>query len=117
MEHNIRYDGHHLYREKDADQIKVCILLIKRIMDDDYGENAFKRHDEKWGDSEMNFIPTDNPELSEMKIDYENVVTEKDKEQERKDFKLAIEQEEMLKKQDTDLLFKLMARHIRSWWD
>ena len=117
MEHNIRYDGHHLYREKDADQIKVCLLLIKRIMDDEYGENAFKRHDEKWGDSEMNFIPTDNPELSEMKIDYENVVTDKDKEQERKDFKLAIEQEEMLKKQDTDLLFKLMARHIRSWWD
>jgi len=117
MEHNIRYDGHHLYREKDADQIKVCLLLLKRIMDDEYGESAFKRHDEKWGDSEMIFIPTENPEYSAMKIDYENVITDKDIKEERKDFKLAIQQEEILRKQDIDLLFKLMARHIRSWWD
>ena len=117
MEKHIREDGHHLFRERDADQIKVCVLLLKRIMDDEYMENAYKKHDEKWGDSEMTFVPTENPEFSEMKIDYENVVTDKDIKEERKDFKLAIEQEDMLKKQDTDLLFKLMARHIRSWWD
>ena len=117
MEHNIRYNGHLLNSEKDADKIKVCVVLLKRIMDNNYDESAFKKHYEKWGHSEMTFIPTDNPNLSEMKIDYDNVVTEKDKVQERKDFKRAIEHEDMLKKQDIDFLFKTISKQISSWWD
>jgi len=117
MENHFREDGHHVYHEKDADKIRVCVLLLKRIMDDDYMENAFKKHDEKWGDSEMMFVPTENSELSEMKINYENIITDKDKEQERKDFKYAMEKEEYPRKQDIDLLFKMMSKHIRSWWD
>ena len=32
-------------------------------------------------------------------------------------FKTAIDHEDYLKKQDIDLLFNLMKKHIQTWWD
>lgn len=117
MESNTRKYGHHVNAERDADKIKVCVLILKRIMDDEYGETAFKKHDEKWGESEMKFVEMDDPGYKKMLIEYDNVKTEKDEVEERKDFKRAIEHEEYLKKQDIDFLFKTMSKQISSWWD
>ena len=86
-------------------------------MDDEYSEMAFKRHEEKWGQSEMSFVKTDNPKLSRMLIEYDNVKTEKDEVEERKDFRRAMEHEDQLRKQDIDFLFKTMSKQISSWWD
>ena len=117
MESTIRKYGHHVYAERDADKIKVCVLILKRIMDDEYSEMAFKRHEEKWGDSVMSFVKTDNPNLSRMLIEYDSVKTEKDEAEERKDFRRAMEHEDYLRKQDIDTLFKIMSKQISSWWD
>jgi len=117
MESTIRKYGHHINAERDADKIKVCVLLLKRIMDDEYSEMAFKRHEEKWGDSVMSFVKTDNPNLSRMLIEYDSVKTEKDEAEERKDFRRAMEHEDYLRKQDIDTLFKIMSKQISSWWD
>jgi len=117
MESHIRKYGHHVDAERDADKIKVCVLLLKRIMDDEYGDMAFKRHEEKWGKSEMSFVETDDPNLSRMLIEYDNVKTEKDEVEEKKDFKRAIEHEDYLKKQDINILFKTIEKQISSWWD
>jgi hypothetical protein len=111
MEKHFREDGCHVYNEKDADKIKICVLLLKRIMDDGYFKNAFKRHNEKWGDSNVSF------EESFIKITYEKANTEEDKKEERKDFKRAIKHEEMLNQQDINYLFKMMSKHLRTWWD
>lgn len=110
----------HFYvgQEKDADKMKMCINALDRLIEDKYDEHAFKKHDEKWGKAELNFEPKDDSsEFSKCLITHKNVKTEEDDKKERKDFKRAIDHEEMLKQQDLDLLFSTMRKHIRSWWE
>jgi hypothetical protein len=87
-------------------------------MKDEYHENAFKRHDEKWGSAEFNWKDLeDNSNRSELIITHPNVKTEKDKIKEIKDFKLSSKKEQHLREQDLDLLFTLLRKHIQTWWD
>jgi hypothetical protein len=112
----IRNHGIHVNNLRDADKIKVCVNLLDRLIIDDY--TAYKRHDEKWGESTFNFVDlNDSSRRSQLLIEYPNVITPKDKEQEVKDFRRASTHEVMLRDQDLDLLFKLMRKHIQSWWD
>lgn len=117
MEHFIRNYGHHVRAEQDADNIKKCVLLLKRLKDDEYHENAFKQHREKWGEPEFEWKESDRPNSSQLHIKHDSVKTEKDKIREQKDFKTACEREDFLKQQDLDLLFTLMGKHIQTWWD
>lgn len=118
MEHFIRHDGHHLYRERDADQIKKCVLLLDRLIEDEYHETAFKEHEKKWGFAEMDFSPCEDKEgYSELHIKYPNEKTEADKKQNAKELKEAFKHEDMLRKQDLEMLFSLMNKHIQGWWD
>ena len=39
------------------------------------------------------------------------------REEDRKKCKRMIDHSDMLQNQDVNLLFKLMRKHIRSWWD
>lgn len=118
MEKQIREYGHHLHNERDADNIKVCVNLLDRLIADDYMEMAFKRHNEKWGSADMIFSECeDDPNLSELNIDYPNVKTEEDEKRQKIDFKNAMENEGKLREQDLDLLFKNMRKYIQTWWD
>lgn len=116
MEKNFLENGHHVGREKDAHEMKVCRLLLERLMKDDYSPMTV--HEKKWG--EANFIwkeCDDNSEYYTLNIRHKKVKTEKDEIQQQKEFKRAIELEEYLKKQDIEYLFRIMKKHIRSWWD
>lgn len=111
-------NGYHLYAEKTADQIKLCVLLLDRLIKDEYHLHAHKRHDEKWGGPELQFYDLeDQPGYSGIDISHKNVKTKKDEELERKDFKRACNHQEQLIEQDLDMLFKTMRKHIRGWWD
>lgn len=111
----------HFYvgQEKEADRMKMCINALDRLIEDRYVEHAFKKHDEKWGKAELNFKTKDDESLEYRQciITHKNVKTEEDNKKERKDFKRAVDHEEMLKRQDLDLLFNTMRKHIRSWWE
>jgi len=100
---------------KRADEIKVCTLLLKRLIANEYLFNAFKRHDERWGPIEMTFVPTSDENLVQAVFSNAKVKTEKDKKLERRDAKQACQHEDDLQKQDIDLLFKLMTKHVRGW--
>ena len=118
MEHQIRTYGHHVRNEEDADNIKVCVNLLSRLIEDEYHEMAFGKHDEKWGEIELKTKPLeDNPELYSVDFHRDGIQTEKDKEQERKEFSRAYNHETMLREQDLDLLFKNMRKYIQTWWD
>jgi len=111
-------NGCHLYAEKTADQVKICSHILDRLIKDEYHLHAFKRHDEIWGEADFKFEKIeDRPGFSSLHITHENVKNDKDKEQERKDFKGAVKKEQDLRSQDLDLLFKLMRKHIQGWWD
>ena len=114
----IRHHGHHVHRKRDADQIKVCINLLDRLIEDEYFEMAFKKHYEKWGHPDLSWRDSEEHKgMCVLNIDYPNVKTDEDKNAEKKDFKFASTHEAKQREQDLDLLFKLMRKHIQGWWD
>jgi len=116
MEKLFRVHGNHVESSKDADDIKICINLLNRILKNEYGEMVFKNHDEKWGEPKFSWETIDKQECMGLNIIRENV-TVKNEEQERKEFKELIKREDILKKQDINYLFNYLAKHIRNWWD
>jgi hypothetical protein len=118
MEYCIRNYGHHVYNKRDADQIKLCINLLDRLIKDDYHDNVFKYHDQKWGQLHLRFIDIkDNPEISRVNITRPKIITIEDKKQERKEFRRLSEKVEKQRKQDIYFLFDYMKKHIQGWWD
>lgn len=117
-EQYIRNHGHHIKHIQDADKIKICVNLLDRLVKDEYEENAFKKHDKKWG--EAKFIFKDcvyDPELTELHIDYPRISTPKNKKAEKKEFNRAIKHSNKVQQQDLDMLFNNMRKYIQEWWD
>lgn len=116
MEHFFRNHGYHLHANKDADKMKKCILLIDRILKDEYHETAFKKHDEKWG--EVKFIRhKDADGLENVELRHKNIKTKEDKEKHHKEVTACMNREDILKKQDLYMLFDTLKKNIDSWWD
>jgi hypothetical protein len=110
MEKYIRENDNHTEAKRDADQIKECLVILDRLVNDVYFDLAHKEYEEKWG---------------EMKFRIENhqlfrdtpVKTPEEKEEERHDFNNAVMKEDVLKKKDINRLFDLMKHNIQNWWD
>ena len=96
MEKFFREYGIHVGTEKDADNIKLAILLLDRIRKDDYIKSAFKLYEEKYGE-----------------ISFKSFSSEKEKDC----FTQCIDKETYLMNQDLDMLFSHLRKHIREWWD
>ena len=114
----IRQRGIHVNNAQDADKIKKCVILLDRLMKDEYHENVFKPHYKKWGEPEMKFKDsTKYPNCSVLDIKYPNVETGEDDKKQTKDFRVKSKMEAAMREQDLDMLFQLMRKHIQSWWD
>jgi hypothetical protein len=117
MEKNFKKNGYHVGDEKNAQNMKLCINLLDRLIAEDYDVMAFKKHKKKWGDSYHVTTPTENKYLANFSIEYKNANTAKEKDLQEKDFKRCWEHKEKLEKQDIDLLFKIIKKHYAWWWD
>ncbi|MHA1700683.1 MAG: hypothetical protein ACTSWK_00270 [Promethearchaeota archaeon] len=118
MEKLHRKYGHAVNSIKTADQIKICINLLKRLIEDDYDESIFKNHNKKWGEAHFNWDECkDRKDCRSLRITRDNVKTDKEIKQERKEFNRLCKHEAKLRKQDNDYLFKLMNKYIQGWWD
>jgi len=118
MEKYLRKYGHSTNAEKDADKIKVCINLLKRLMDDEYYDMVFKKHHEKWGEPKFNWFDLkDKPGYSELKIKRPNVITKKDEEIEKNGYNRLMQVENNLRQQDIDYLFSTIKKYHQGWWD
>lgn len=115
MERLHRNYSYSLYADRTADQLKVCKLLLDRLIKDEYYENTFRNHDKKWGRPKIRYEPVGD--RYKKLVMYRKNVTEENEEQERKEFLRLCEHEHMLRKQDIEYLFKLMTKHIGRWWD
>ncbi len=113
MENYHRKYGYSVISEKTADNIKLCVNLLDRLIEDKYCDELFKKHDKKWG--KLDFVPLSEPGKSILTR--EKIKSKKDDEAESKEFKRLWKHEETLKKQDIDYLFKFMSKHIQCWWD
>lgn len=124
MEHMIRNYGCHLHNERDADQIKRCVILLDRIIEDDYSDGIYKAHDEKWGKTdwdtmfeECEWDEDGDATMYQFKGKRPNVLTPEDAEQERKEYRRLMNKSEEARKRDIEYLFKYMNKHIQGWWD
>jgi hypothetical protein len=111
MEHNFRNYAHIADADKVADDLKVCQLLLKRLIEDDYYDNVYKWHDKKWGELEVDW------DKSPIKFSRRYVNSKEEKEKEHKEYMRLYNREEMLRKQDIRYLFHIITRKITMWWD
>lgn len=100
-------------KEKTLKQIHTCFLLCKRLVDDAYGDYYSKKIEEKYG--ELCFR-TEKTEDGSMRVLRRNNETPESREQEFKEIKKLCEYEKRMQQQDKDLLFKIINKHIDSWW-
>lgn len=119
QEQYIRKHGIHVHNVRDADEIKVCIDALNRLIEDDYHSEAFQEHDDRWGKAEMDWLDAEDEGegMVELKITYPKVKTEKDIDMEKNAFRLACTHEEYLRRKDMRTLFLNMYKNIQGWWD
>lgn len=110
MEKNIRV-APFVSAEKQADEIKLCVNLLDRLIKDEYLEMTSIDFDKKWGKSEF------KTGTGFLEIVYKDDPNNEHKEQRDKEQRLKWKHEEYLIKQDLNMLFSTMAKKIRGWWD
>lgn len=113
MEYHHRNYGHHVGAEKDADKIKVCKLLLKRLIDDVYYDKTYLFHEKKWGELVLGCENTYDGSF----ISREKISNSIDDEKENKEAKKLREHEVYLRRQDVNYLFKMLIKHVETWWD
>ena len=111
MEKFFRHDANYVYAEKDADRMKVCIMLLDRLIGDVYEENAFYFHDKKWGELDC-WIDNGKFECTRP-----NITTKEDKKKERAGFVQCMSHSEYMRGQDMEYLTKHLNKYIFNWWD
>ena len=118
MENLQRKHGIAINSKKYANQIKLCINLLHRIIQDDYIINALIPHEKKWGEAKMIFKPlSENSNYTELDFVVEKAITEKEIKQEDKERMRIYKHSDNMRKQDFDLLFKNLQKYIEGWWD
>lgn len=117
MEKFFRKGGVSKSSEKEAKKMKLCVLLLKRLLENHYEENAEIFFRKKWGEAQLKCTPTSDKKYVEIDFVYETVHNDKEKEQNRKEFLRYMQHADDMRKQDIDLLFQTIAKNIQGWWD
>ena len=117
MEKLFRRYGNHTGSDKQAKQLKKCAEIFKRLYEENYSEEAFKKHDEKWGEIEVEFIDTDNPEFHEIVMNRENMITDEDKVKQRHESNICMQNSYKAQGNDLKEVFAMMRDNILGWWD
>lgn len=113
MEKMIREHGHHLYNERDADQIKVAVVLLDRIIAADYGMKEHEAFDEKWG----KLIHVHDPENPLSVVMQHSKVTPENEAEADAELRRVFEHAQYMEEQDWKALWKHIEKYGRHWWD
>jgi hypothetical protein len=97
--------------------LKLCLILLDRIIKDDYYEIAFRQHEKRWGIIISKVVDSDKEGCSQLLLYRENCKGEHEKKLEREQTRRLFKHEEYLRKQDINLLFTTIAKNIQKWWD
>jgi hypothetical protein len=95
---------------KIAKKIMIAKNLAKRLYEDKYLENATFWHDRKFEERLVDewFKPT----INGFYIYVEDPNTER-----RKSFERCCNHSDYMKKQDREMLFRMLNKYIEHWWD
>lgn len=109
-------DTHILDADEVAKDLKVCRILLKRIIDDEYILNATEPLDKKWGDLKIWSEPTDNPNFTSVEVGRPHL-SEKNQVIAKKAQRRANEHSENMKQQDLEFFVKIFRKKLFGWWD
>lgn len=107
-----------------AKQMKICKILISRILKDEYCKKELDELDENFGElrmwGEAAFDEKTGEQLNDMcRLEISRIFadTPEKREYERKEFLRIMKLKEKRKSDDIEFLFKYITKHLTSWWD
>lgn len=107
----------HVGVDREIYNMWVCELLIDRLIKDDYFDSFGEIHDRKWGKSSFTTKYSEQHKGYELIFNRDNVITEEDKEQEKKEYRKYLLLSKRNRDNDRKYLFELLERRIDNWWD
>ena len=120
MSEHMEKDGITVSSTRKAKELKLCVDLIQRIVDNEYGSIALDNISKKYGKIKMdeNPIEINGHKYYELNIYHENAPKGTDAyEQESKETRKAFEDAERQRKQDIAYHFDTMKKRLEGWWD
>jgi len=123
MLHNLTNDEWHEHG-KSLKALKLAVYLCDKINyhshSADHYDYYIKKHYEKYGEPKYVFEPVEDDycglKLSTMVNKTSEHWTQEEKEQERRDFIIAMEADSADMQQDIDDLFRIMSKYMTHWW-
>lgn len=100
-----------------AKQLEYAVYLIDQIQNKPYEDKMNAKHDKRWGEIVVEFVPSDREGYTEMRTSRPKAITEAQKLQERKEFKELINSIDAKERDLYNRLFKHMNTYIKRWWD
>lgn len=97
MEEQQRVYGHSVNSHKYAKDIRICLKLLERLIEDDYGTRGY------------DYVEGDRGTILSGKF----VSKYSEQPEWKHGWKLRVAQQNY----ERELLFKLMAKHSQGWWD
>ena len=98
--------------DKVIKQLHTCEVLLDRMSKNSYADKAYQLHDKKWNSQ---FEDDKDWDKFLEKINRTHL-TEEQKKQEHKDFKLIAEYEKYMYNQDINYLFNIIKKYHQKWW-
>lgn len=109
-------DGFGDHNKSTLQSLRICIKLLNKITEDSYNYNA-KLHDAKWGELIVTYSELPYKKYTTMIFNRPNAITKQEQEQEKKELYIAIKKDEAQRTKHVNLLFSIMAKYSRNWWD
>lgn len=95
MEYKQRKDGQHLYTDKYCDQMKVCIILLERLIEDDYDIERWNFTEDRKAFCGLRMTPKYSFPTGDRRVNL-----------------LGMKQ----RKTDKEYLFKVVNKYLDHWW-
>jgi hypothetical protein len=102
---------HHIHAERDRRRIRICIILLDRIIHGYYRNEFDKKHEAKWGELDWHF------EGPYLRFTRPKAITEEEKEQEAKEHWEGIQRAEAQTQRAIDFVMKTVGKWAQYWSD
>ena len=117
MERLFREHGHLENSEEVANEIQSVVHDLSIVEGGLLDQVAYAEHERKWGEVSFEYLPTNNQEFFELRMNYPSAITQKQAEEAQADLMRLAKQAD----EDTfNLLldaFTRMGEQLQGWWD
>jgi hypothetical protein len=101
--------------DETSKKMNECVILLDRLLEDQYHENAFVNYDKKWGEMEMKFGDVVSNKGRAVTIVRKNVTPETVK-QKWKESKRLSEHSDKMRRNDLERFCHLLNRNLFKFW-